>query len=114
MANRFAIDRQDGFTLIQFGLVSKTGLLLDRLTCVFPDPMLETQRENLVQYSDGIGNYWQKIATCHVSCRCRTAYISPVVTIRVLAAAARNSNVAALTAWFSGVPNKPPPRLLLE
>ncbi|HEX3857087.1 MAG TPA: hypothetical protein VHY30_07315 [Verrucomicrobiae bacterium] len=55
MANRFTIEREEGFTLAHFGLVSRVGLLLDRLTCLFPEHTLLSLKENLVQYSDKVG-----------------------------------------------------------
>jgi hypothetical protein len=55
MANRFALEREEGFVLAHFGLVNRKGLLLDRLTCIFPEYILRSQKENLVQYSDKIG-----------------------------------------------------------
>jgi hypothetical protein len=55
MANRFALQREDGFILAQFGLVGKSGLLIDQYACIFPDHTLKAQRENLVQYSDKLG-----------------------------------------------------------
>lgn len=55
MANRFAIQREDGFLLVHFGLVSKKDVLLDRLTCLFPESTLISLKENLVRYSENIG-----------------------------------------------------------
>lgn len=51
MANRFLLEKEDGFTVAHFGLVSGKGVLLDRFTCVFPAHMLASQKENLVQFS---------------------------------------------------------------
>jgi len=61
MANRFAIEREEGFTVVHFGLVNRAGSLLDRFSCVFPEHTLKSQRENLVQYSDKIGPTKKKI-----------------------------------------------------
>ena len=55
MANRLLIEREEGFTLVHFGLVDRSGRLLDRLSCILPEFTLESQKENLVQYSDKIG-----------------------------------------------------------
>ena len=55
MANRYAIEREDGFTVAHFGLVNRSNLLLDRFTCIFSEHTLKSQRENLVQYSDKVG-----------------------------------------------------------
>ena len=55
MANRFKLETEEGFTVAHFGLVNRSGRLLDRFSCVFPEHTLTTQRENLVQYSDKIG-----------------------------------------------------------
>jgi hypothetical protein len=55
LANRISIERDADFTLAHFGLLSRTGLLLDRFSCVLPDYVLRGLKENLVQYSDKIG-----------------------------------------------------------
>jgi hypothetical protein len=55
MANRYAIEPDDGFTLAHFGMVNRSGLLIDQLTCAFPEHTLKSQKENLVQYSDKVG-----------------------------------------------------------
>jgi hypothetical protein len=61
MANRFALDCEEGFRVVYFGLVNRANLLLDSLTCIFPEYTLKRQRENLVQYSDQIGLPKEKI-----------------------------------------------------
>lgn len=61
MANRYAIEREEGFILVHFGLLNRSSLLLNRLTCVFTEHTLKLQRENLVQYSDKIGMPKKKI-----------------------------------------------------
>ena len=55
MANRLSIERDEGFVVAHFGLLSRAGVLLDRLSCVFPHYILEAQKGNLVEYSDKIG-----------------------------------------------------------
>ncbi len=54
-ANRFVLEREEGFVLASFGLVNRSGLLLDRFTCIFPDYTLQSLKENLVQFSEQIG-----------------------------------------------------------
>jgi hypothetical protein len=56
MANRFAIQREDGFILSHFGLVDRSNTLMHHFVCVFPNFTLESQKENLLQYSDKIGD----------------------------------------------------------
>jgi len=55
MANRYAIEREEGFVLAHFGLVNHANVLIDRLTVVFSDNTLESLKENLVKYSDEAG-----------------------------------------------------------
>jgi hypothetical protein len=55
MANRYALEPDDGFTLAHFGLVNRSGLLIDQLSCALPEHTLQSQKENLVQYSDSLG-----------------------------------------------------------
>lgn len=63
MANRYALEREEGFTLAHFGLLGRSGLLLDAFSCVFPAHSLENQKENLVQYSETIRLPKTKIPT---------------------------------------------------
>jgi hypothetical protein len=55
MINRFFLAKDDGFTLGYFGLVSKSNVLLDQFTCLFPQDTLTSLRENLVTYSETLG-----------------------------------------------------------
>jgi len=55
MANRFAIDREDGFALAHFGLVNRNNVLIDRFTVIFTNFTLGALKENLVKYSDQVG-----------------------------------------------------------
>ena len=55
MANRYALTREDGFTLVHFGLLNRGNDLLDHFSCMIPEHTLNAQKENLVQYSDSIG-----------------------------------------------------------
>src|SRR5882757_11137722 len=55
MANRFAVDHDDGFALVRFGLINSSDLLIDQIACVFTEHTLKAQEENLVQFSDKIG-----------------------------------------------------------
>jgi len=61
MANRFAIQREDGFLLARFGLLSKKEVLLDSLTCLFTNSSLLSLKENLVRYSESIGEAKERI-----------------------------------------------------
>lgn len=55
MVNRFFLIKDDGFTLGYFGLVSKSNVLLDQFTCLFPQDTLTALRESLVTYSEKAG-----------------------------------------------------------
>ena len=55
MANRFAIDREDGFALVHFGLVNRANVLIDRFAVIFTNNTLDSLKENLVKYSDQVG-----------------------------------------------------------
>jgi hypothetical protein len=55
MANRYAVDHEKGFTVADFGLLNRAGVLIDRFTFIIPDYTLEMQKESLVPYSDKIG-----------------------------------------------------------
>ena len=61
MANRYSIMREDGFIIVNFGLLGESGSLIDRTTCVLPQDTLEKQKENLVQYSEALGQPKKKI-----------------------------------------------------
>jgi hypothetical protein len=61
MANRFAIIRDDGFTITCFGLLSRDGKLLDKFACILSENTLENLKENLVQYSDQVGEPKRRI-----------------------------------------------------
>jgi hypothetical protein len=52
--NRFHIEREEGFSLVQFGLVSASGLL-DSFSCVFPADMLQQNEQTLLDYLNRIG-----------------------------------------------------------
>lgn len=52
--NRFHIEREDGFCVVQFGLVSASGLL-DSYSCVFPKDMLKQNEQALLDYLNRIG-----------------------------------------------------------
>jgi hypothetical protein len=52
--NRFHLDREEAFCLVQFGLVSGSGLL-DSYSCVFPKDMLVQNRDSLLGYLSRIG-----------------------------------------------------------
>lgn len=52
--NRFHIEREEAFLVVQFGLVSGSGLL-DSYSCVFSRDMLEQNKESLLGYLNRIG-----------------------------------------------------------
>ena len=53
--NRFSVEREDGFCLVRFGLVSKAGLLVDEFSCVLPQQTLEQGQKSLLEYLDKVG-----------------------------------------------------------
>jgi hypothetical protein len=53
--NRFKMDRENGFCLIQFGLVPKSGLLIDHYSCVLPQATLTSNEKPLLGYLGRIG-----------------------------------------------------------
>lgn len=55
MANRYFIQREDGFAVAHFGLADSNNKLIDYFRCVLPAHSLEAQKENIVQYSEKIG-----------------------------------------------------------
>jgi hypothetical protein len=54
MANRFSLQREEGFTIAHFGLVDGKKRLLEQNSFVFPAHSLENLKENLVQYSENL------------------------------------------------------------
>jgi hypothetical protein len=52
--NRFHIEREDGFRLVQFGMVCAFGLL-DSYSCVFSGDGLRQNEESLLAYLNRIG-----------------------------------------------------------
>ena len=57
--NRFRIEREDGFCIVQFGLITASGLL-DSCTCVFTQEALEDNRAALLDYLNRIGRPAEK------------------------------------------------------
>ena len=58
--NRVQVEREDGFCLVHFGLVSKSGLLLDSYSCVLPQQTLVQNQKSLLEYLGRIGQSEQK------------------------------------------------------
>ena len=58
--NRLQVEREEGFCLIHFGLVSKSGLLLDSYSCVLPQQALVQNQKSLLEYLARIGQSKQK------------------------------------------------------
>jgi hypothetical protein len=52
--NRVRVEREEGVCLLQFGLVSASGLL-DNYTCVFPQQALQQNQKALLDYLNRIG-----------------------------------------------------------
>jgi hypothetical protein len=52
--NRFYIEREDAFCLVQFGLVSSSGLV-NSYSCVFSREMMEQNKKTLLEYLGKIG-----------------------------------------------------------
>ena len=58
--NRLRVEHEDGFCVLHFGLVSKTGLLLDYYSCVLPRQTLEQNQNPLLEYLGRIGSPKEK------------------------------------------------------
>jgi hypothetical protein len=58
--NRLQVEREDGFCLVHFGLVFKSGLLLDSYSCVLPQQALVQNEKSLLEYLGRIGQPKQK------------------------------------------------------
>jgi hypothetical protein len=52
--NRFHFEREEGFLMVQFGLVSGSGLL-DSYSCAFSRDMVEQNKESLLGYLNQVG-----------------------------------------------------------
>jgi hypothetical protein len=48
--NRFRVERDEGFTILSFGLISKSGVLVDSYCCTFTDEALENNKKSLLEY----------------------------------------------------------------
>lgn len=53
--NRLQVEREDGFCVAHFGLVSKSGLLLDSYSCVLSQHTLAQNQNPLLEYLARIG-----------------------------------------------------------
>ncbi|WCJ58850.1 hypothetical protein NXS98_14150 [Fontisphaera persica] len=58
--NRFRVERDEGYCLIQFGLMSAAGILLDQYSCVLPQRSLDQNQKSLLDYLARIGQPKQK------------------------------------------------------
>ena len=52
--NRFRVEREDGFCLVQFGLITTSGLV-DSYSCIFTKDMLQQNEKTLLDYLNRIG-----------------------------------------------------------
>lgn len=64
--NRLRVDRENGFCLVQFGLVVASDLV-DSYCCVLTDDVLKQNQKSLVEYSnrlgmDGSAEVWKGIS----------------------------------------------------
>jgi hypothetical protein len=59
--NRFRVEREEGFCLVQFGLISASALL-DTYSCSLPKEALEQNRKSLLEYLNRIGRPAEKPA----------------------------------------------------
>ena len=55
MVNRFSIKRERGFIIVSFGLLDEEDLLVDSFSCIIPQSTLDSNKENLVDFSERIG-----------------------------------------------------------
>lgn len=58
--NRFKVERDEGFRVVHFGLVSNSGVILDRYSCVFPRQTLDHNQKPLIEYLGRVGQPAQK------------------------------------------------------
>jgi hypothetical protein len=52
--NRFRVEREDGFCLVQFGLFTSSGLA-DSYSCIFSKDVLQQNQKTLLDYLNRIG-----------------------------------------------------------
>jgi hypothetical protein len=48
--NRFRVEKEEGFSILSFGLVSNAGILVDSYCCVLTDEALENNKRSLLEY----------------------------------------------------------------
>lgn len=71
--NRFRVEKEDGFTIVTFGLVSSSGILVDTYCCTFTDEALANNRTALLEYYGRTGEPktstlpWQGVASTQKS-----------------------------------------------
>jgi hypothetical protein len=53
--NRFRVDKEDGFSVVHFGLVGASGLIQDYYCCVFMSETLKQNKQSLVDYLTKLG-----------------------------------------------------------
>ena len=61
MVNRFTLKREKGFVIAYFGLLDGNDVLIDSFSCIIPKSTLESNKENLVEFSEKIGPPKNKI-----------------------------------------------------
>jgi hypothetical protein len=52
--NRFRVDKEPGFLLVQFGLVVASDLM-DSYSCILPEEALKSNQDSLIQYLNRMG-----------------------------------------------------------
>jgi hypothetical protein len=55
MVNRFILNREKGFLIAYFGLVDSNDEIIDSFSCIIPQSTLDSNKENLVEFSEKIG-----------------------------------------------------------
>ena len=58
--NRFRVERDHDFCLVHFGLVTSSGVIADRYSCLFPRQTLEHNQKSLLDYLGRVGQPKQK------------------------------------------------------
>lgn len=79
--NRFRVEREEGFCVVHFGLVSKGGLLLDYYSCVLPRRTLEENHGRLLDYLERIGPAKEKLTAWQGAVAGQTPHVADTVSM---------------------------------
>lgn len=54
--NRFRVEKEDGFVIVSYGLVTSSGVLMDTYCCVLTNEALENNKRALLEYYGRTGD----------------------------------------------------------